>query len=43
MDSILQTLDRLNKSGVPYILVGGMAARAHGLSMKTDEELQIHH
>ncbi len=37
MDSILQILDRLNKSGVPYILIGGMAARAHGSSVNTED------
>src|SRR5688572_6820486 len=37
MDSILQTLARLNKSGVPYILIGGMAARAHGSSVNTED------
>lgn len=37
MDSILQTLDRLNRSGVPYILIGGMAARAHGSTVNTED------
>jgi hypothetical protein len=37
MDSILQTLDRLNRSGVPYVLIGGMAARAHGSSVNTED------
>lgn len=37
MDLILQTLARLNKSGVPYVLIGGMAARAHGSSVNTED------
>jgi predicted nucleotidyltransferase len=37
MDSILQTLERLNKSGVEYVLIGGMAARVHGSSVNTDD------
>jgi hypothetical protein len=37
MDSTLQILDRLNKSGVPYVLIGGAAARAHGSSVTTED------
>jgi predicted nucleotidyltransferase len=37
MDSTLQILDRLNKSGVPYVLIGGAAARAHGSSVATED------
>lgn len=35
MDSLLQILKRLNDCGVDYILVGGMAAVAHGSPMMT--------
>ena len=37
MDSTLQILDRLNRSGVPYVLIGGAAARAHGSSVATED------
>jgi predicted nucleotidyltransferase len=37
MDSILQILDRLNRSGVPYVLIGGAAARAHGSTVNTED------
>jgi hypothetical protein len=37
MDLTLQILSRLNESGVPYVLIGGAAARAHGSSVMTED------
>lgn len=37
MVSILPILKRMNESGVPYVLIGGLAARAHGSSVNTDD------
>ena len=37
MDSTLQILHRLNKSGVDYIVTGGMAAVLHGSAIATND------
>jgi predicted nucleotidyltransferase len=37
MDSTLQILHRLNRSGVDYVVIGGMAAVLHGSAIATND------